>query len=139
MSTKGRDHKEERAAALARNALLVAGSEMGPVGDHWPVINATIHAIAKDLEDLKIERNVDDVLKDTLYEQLAIMESELPHCTPEARAILTPKLKELREVYDAHFTPADDDLYMADIEGDDVPDHIRRTHAILSTLEADDE
>ena len=39
--------------SLVRNALLVAGHEMGANGDHWPVIKSTIHSIMKDWEDLK--------------------------------------------------------------------------------------
>ncbi len=54
---------ETQMVGLVRNALLVAGQEMGADGDHWPVINSTIHSIAKDWENLQIERNVHTELK----------------------------------------------------------------------------
>jgi len=44
---------EEQMVHLMRNALLVAGHEMGADGDHWPVVKATIHSLMKDWEDFE--------------------------------------------------------------------------------------
>ena len=127
---------EEQMVHLVRNALLVAGQEMGK-GDQWPVVKDTIYKIMKDWEDLKVERNVDAELRTHLYEQLAEMEAGLLECTPEARAIAEPKVKELREVYDAYFSELNKDAIMCDEEN--TPVHIKRMEAILNTMEGDHE
>ena len=128
--------QEGRMVQLVRNALLVAGHEMGEDGDHWPVIKSTIHQIMKDFETVKAERAADAEMKIHLYEQLAIMERGLPECAPDVQADMKPRLKQLREVYDAYF--ADHDESAVAIHGT-LPTHIQRAQAIVATLEADDE
>lgn len=127
---------EEQMAHLVRNALLVAGHEMGEEGDHWPVIKSTIQSIMQDFEALQTELNVHAEMKTHLYAQLEKMEKELASCSPEERAIAEPKLRELRAVYDAYFAEVKDmDLYL----GDDKPLHVKRAEAIIKTLEAKDD
>ncbi|MFY9287703.1 MAG: hypothetical protein WAO98_04295 [Alphaproteobacteria bacterium] len=125
---------EQQAVNVVRNALLVAGTEMGE-GDHWPVINATVHSIAKDYENLKIERAVDAEMKTHLYSQLQIMERELPNCTLEARIEVAAKLMELREIYDAYFSSLEESAVV--VSENDVPVHVQRAKTIISTLEHD--
>ena len=48
---------------MARNALLVAGHEMGSGGDHWPVIKAAVHGLARAYEAMKIEEAVTQQLR----------------------------------------------------------------------------
>jgi uncharacterized protein YicC (UPF0701 family) len=123
---------EEQMVGLVRNALLVAGQEMGN-GDQWPVIKDTIHKISKDFENLKTERAVDEELKVHLYEQLQGMETSLPECSPRMQAILAPKVRELREVCDAYFSDIDKTAVLYDDSR--LPEHIKRMNAIISTLE----
>ena len=123
----------EQMVHLVRNALLVAGHEMGDEGDHWPVVKATIHSLMKDWEDLKVERNVDAELQKHLYAQLKEMEAGLDECTPEMRAQLAPKIAELRDVCDAYFSDIADDALILDDERQ--PPHIKRMETIISTLE----
>ena len=127
------DMSEAQMVGLVRNALLVAGYEMGQTGDHWPVINATIHSIAKDWEESKILRNTDAELKIHLYQSLNIMEEELVNCDDETRAELTPKFKELREVYDSYFAPLAEGVAVA-VTDEHMPAHIKRAKIILETL-----
>ena len=127
---------EEQMVFLVRNALLVAGQEMGR-GDEWPIVKDTIHKIMKDWEDLKADRNVDDEMKIHLYAQIEKMEKSLDECEPDVRAQLEPRVKEWREICDAYFT----DLNPAAVkygEGE-LPPHIDRMNAILATLEDDHE
>ncbi|MDE1902041.1 MAG: hypothetical protein KGI37_10420 [Alphaproteobacteria bacterium] len=134
------EQQEEQMVHLVRNALLVAGQEMdgdGHKGDQWPVIKSTIHAIMKDWEDLKIERNVDAELKVHLYEQIKEMEAGFPDCTPAARAVLEPKIKELREICDAYFADLNKDAVFYDEEA--APEHVKRMKAIVSTLEGEND
>ena len=123
---------EMQLVGLVRNALLVAGTEMGESGDHWPVINDTIHSIAKDWEESRVQENVDAELKIHLYEQLGVMEKGLSDCSPSVQAELSPLLKELREACDAYFEPFDDKS--APIGDDEIPMHIKRAEAIIATL-----
>lgn len=131
-----RDLSEAQMIQLVRNALIVAGDEMGPNGDHWPVIKSTIRDIMKDWEDLQIERAVHAEMKKHLYTQLDEMERILPTCTADVITDVGPKLKELREIYDAYFTAIDEDgLYLEDIK---MPPHVKRAEAILNSLENED-
>ena len=130
------EKQEEQMVHLVRNTLLVAGQEMGS-GDHWPVVKSTIYSIMQDWEDLKTERNVHIELRRHLGEQLRIMEDELPKCGPDAQAVLGPKIKEFREIYDAHFTDLDKNAIVYDTE--QVPEHIKRMNAIISTLEGEND
>lgn len=127
---------EEQMVFLVRNALLVAGQEMGN-GDHWPVVKDTVHKIMRDWENLKIERNVDDELHIHLYDQIKEMEAGLGECAPDVRKVLEPRIKELREVCDAYFS----DIDQSAIEYDEntAPEHVKRMKAILNTLEEDHE
>ncbi|MDX2028518.1 MAG: hypothetical protein SFW62_07775 [Alphaproteobacteria bacterium] len=127
---------EAQMVHLVRNALLVAGHEMGEEGDHWPVIKSTIESIMQDFGDLQTELNVHAEMKIHLYAQLEKMEKELVNCSAEVRADAEPKLRELRAVYDAYFAEVRDmDLYL----GDDKPLHVKRAEAIIKTLESDNE
>jgi hypothetical protein len=128
-----RELNEMQLAGLARNALLIAGQEMGETGDHWPAIKSTIHSIGRDWEAYRIEKDVDAEMKIHLYRQLEIMENELPNCSPEGRAELTPKLKELRELYDAYFSSLDETA-VAPIREEETPLYVKRAETILATL-----
>lgn len=123
---------EEQMVSLVRNALLVAGQEMGPEGDHWPVINSTIHSIMKDWEDLKIERNVDVELKTHLYAQLEQMEKNIVHFSVDVQRDVEPKLKQLRDIYDAYFLDAEN---AEPLRAEEIPTQIKRAKAIIDTLE----
>jgi hypothetical protein len=127
---------EEQMVFLVRNALLVAGQEMGR-GDEWPVVKDTIFKIMKDWEDLRIERAVDEQLKIHLYDQIKKMEESLAECSPDAREVLEPKVREWREVCDAYFADVDPGAVHCDEEN--APEHIKRMKAILGTLEDDHE
>jgi hypothetical protein len=127
------DMTEEQAAQLLRNALLVAGHEMGPVGDHWPVIKSTVFDIMKGFEEMKIERNVDAELKIHLYEQLTEMERYVREELATDQAATLAKLKDLREIYDAYFSTPDKEA--ASIREDEIPTYIKRAKTIVATLE----
>jgi len=125
---------DEKAVFLVRNALLVAGQEMGH-GDEWPIVKDTIHKIMKDWEELKSERDVDAEMKIHLYAQIEKMEKSLDKCEPDVRALLEPRVKEWREICDAYFTePNPAAITYGEAE---LPPHIQRMNAILGTLEDD--
>jgi hypothetical protein len=117
---------------LVRNALLVAGQEMGEDGDHWPVIKSTIHKMMQDWEQLQIERNVDAELKIHLDEVLRKLGRAVDECAPEDREFVTKKFNQLKETYNAYFQPVQlTDLY---VDKDELPVHAQRAEQILQTL-----
>lgn len=122
---------DAEAVMLVRNALLIAGQEMGD-GDHWPVIKSTVNAIMKDYDELLAEREVHAEMKRSLYEQLEEMERILPTCPQEEQEQVGPLLEKLRGIYDAHFTAIDEDKVVVD--EDDVPEHVKRASLIMQEL-----
>ena len=128
---------EEQSVNFLRNALLVAGMELGKEGDHWPVIKSTIHSLMKDWEDLQTERNVFEEMKTHLYAQLEIMERGIVDCTPDLRADVEPKLKKIREIYDAYFSPVKEGL--VNFDDSNMPTYMKRAKVITDTLEDDNE
>lgn len=121
---------------LARNALLVAGQEMGE-GDHWPVINATIHQLMQDYEALQTERNLHAELKTHLYAKLAEMGRSAQHMPAGQRKAVAAKLAELQEVCSAFFTEADY-RHMA-LSDEELPSHVKRLKYLIETLLVDSE
>jgi len=129
---------ENEMKTLVRNALMVAGQEMGETGDHWPVIKNTITDIMRDWEELHNERAFQAEIKTHLYQQLKAMEEVLDTCEANVKEVVAPRLHELREIYDAHFTaPAHETIDFTDNEIAK-PIHLQRAEAILQTLEEDD-
>lgn len=98
---------DDKMVHLARNALLVAGMEMGKEGDHWPVIKANIHALMRDYENLKIETAVQEELKEHVGKIIGELEHDLTTCPPGTKAKAEPHIRKMRELYDAMFAPTD--------------------------------
>lgn len=120
---------------LIRNALMVAGNEMGETGDHWPVVKNTITDIMRDWEEMEIERTVHAEIKTHLYAHLSAMEEILKTCEPDVQAYIAPRLIQLREVYDAAFEEAGEIVVdMAQPRTGDEPIHYKRAEAILDVL-----
>lgn len=128
---------EDQMINLVRNALLVAGEEMGAEGDHWPVIKSTIHDIMKDYEDLKIEQNVHQELKIQLTALLNEMDENLKTCPADIKPAVEEKLKQLHELHDAYFSSIDKtSLRLSD---DEKPVYLKRAEILIDTLEDDND
>lgn len=95
----------DRTVHLARNALLVAGIEMGKEGDHWPVIKANIHALMRDYENLKIELAVQEQMREHLGQKVKEFEALLAQGDDAFRTAMSPHVNRMREIYDAMFSP----------------------------------
>lgn len=134
--TMDREEYDALMLRITRNALIVAGDEMGKTGDHWPVIKSTIYQIANDYEQVRINRNVDEEMKIHLYHELEEMERRLPECREDARPKVAARLKQLREIFDAYFAPYDESAIL--IDEAELPPHILRARQIISTLEEED-
>lgn len=98
---------------MARNALLVAGHEMGSEGDHWPVIKAAVHGLARAYDAMKVEEEVANQLrthmKAALDEYQALVESYGDDLTAVQKDELEKFIDDMRDIYSARFdTPAND-------------------------------
>jgi hypothetical protein len=129
---------DEETFSLLRNALLVAGDELGgKEGDHWPVVKQTIHELSRDVEERRLNRQADAEMKRHLYAILREAEADVKKLSKAEQDEALPKIKELREIFDAYFEPAEvDELVLEDIP---MPQHVKTAAAILETWEEENE
>lgn len=131
---------DDKMVHLARNAMLVAGMEMGKEGDHWPVIKANIHTLMGDYEKLKIEQAVQEQLREHVGKILGEMEQALTQCSAATKAKAEPHVRKMRELYDATFAPANQAVLqsaLADDEGEAGYVPWKSSAAIIGTLAED--
>ena len=121
---------EDQMVHMVRNALLVAGQEMGD-GDQWPVIKDTVYKIMKDYEDLKIERNVDAELKKHCADAIDNIGKNLDLCPSDLRPKAEAMLGELRELHVARFEP----VVPPALDFEKLPIHAQRMLSLVKTLE----
>ncbi len=125
---------EEKMVFMVRNALLVAGQEMGK-GDEWPIVKDTIYKIMQDWENLKVERAVSEELQKQYAGIIDNLVNNLHLCPDELRPRAEEMIKSLRELYQARFEP----VGKIEVNPDDLPMHSKRMLAIVKTLEGEDE
>jgi hypothetical protein len=136
MQTAPTHMSEEQAVNLVRNALLVAGAEMGTDGDHWPVIKSTVYSVVKDYEDLKIERNVSEELKKYYGGIIENVQKNLHLCPLHQQDEVRKILQEMKDIYQARFEePVDQTMFV--VCDADKPIHIQRMQEIIKTLESE--
>ncbi|MGE3624190.1 MAG: hypothetical protein AB7H77_10030 [Bdellovibrionales bacterium] len=126
---------EEQKVFILRNALLVAGEEMGRDGDHWPVIKSTVHSIMKDYEDWKTEQNVFAEIKSHYQGMIADLQKLADECSKDSKPKVLSTIATLLELYSACFTPIDNSEIH--ITKEDMAPHILRADAIIKTMESD--
>ncbi|MDE2029104.1 MAG: hypothetical protein KGI97_00910 [Alphaproteobacteria bacterium] len=130
------EKQEEQMVHLVRNALLVAGQEMGD-GDQWPVIKSTIYDLMRGWEDTKANRNVCREVKKHCASVIAELESMHDECEPELRKEMDKTIAELRELYDAAFSEVD--IQNMSVNEDSLPIYMKRAKHIIQTMEDDNE
>ncbi len=133
---------DDKMVHLARNAMLVAGIEMGKEGDHWPVIKANIHALMRDYENLKIETAVQEELREHVGKVIGELEHDLTQCSAATQAKAAPHILKMRELYDAMFAPADEAVMAAAAEAAESEEETgyvpwKSSAAIIETLSED--
>lgn len=117
---------------LIRNALMVAGHEMGDEGDHWPVVKNTITDVMRDWEELEIERAIHAELKHQMTRYLDDMMEVLKTCKPSVQKEAAPYIRELRDIYDAAFSNPEEEIL--DLAEEEKPMHIKRAEAMIDML-----
>ena len=118
-----------------KNGVMIAGHEMGPVGDHWPAI----HAINKGLEDEFFQMQTDDAvlgeLEFYLADGLRKMEEFAQTCPAADRKIIMEFAKQKWEEFYAIFEPIDEKCKQKpdDILADD-PAEFKHSKAALQIV-----
>ncbi|NDE90313.1 MAG: hypothetical protein EB059_04130 [Alphaproteobacteria bacterium] len=94
---------DETLLQTVKNGLMVAGHEMGPVGDHWPAI----HAISKGLEKEFAECDRDQAVVGELEFHIATifrdLEEAAEQCSPKEKKEIQKMMKGLWDHYYAIF------------------------------------
>lgn len=89
-----------------QNSLMIAGHEMGPVGDHWPAIHALARGVKKELEEIQRDEAVVGELEFYLAEAFREVEEVAEEtCTPEQLAYVKGHMKALWDHYYAALEP----------------------------------
>lgn len=121
-----------------QNGLMVAGHEMGPVGDHWPAIHAISTGLEKEFEAMHRDEAVVGELEFHIANILRDIEEAVKEASPEERAKVLPVLKQAWDEYyailepvDANFAPRLEHL----VENDDPRIvHMRAAENIIRSL-----
>ena len=127
---------EAQAVDLVRNALVVAGHELGKDGDHWPVIKSTVHSIMRDYEEWEVGKNTFAEVRKHYREMITELRDLSEKCPEESKAQVNALVADLLQLYTACFTPVDRNYLQ--ITEEEFPPHVKRAAAIIDTLEEDD-
>jgi len=103
-------------------------------GDHGPIIAATVAEIRKDLENLKLERDVYQAVRDHFLGTLRALEKIHGESPAELKPEVRIAISRMTEVYDAMFAPVEPKFVMHK----ELPAHLKRAEVILATLEEND-
>lgn len=98
---------DETLLRTLKNGVMIAGHEMGPVGDHWPAI----HAISKGLDEEFFQAETDEAvlgeLEFHLADTLQRLEEVAQNASPSDRRIIMNYVKNKWDEYYAVFEPID--------------------------------
>jgi hypothetical protein len=98
---------DETLLRTVKNGLMIAGHEMGPVGDHWPAIQAIIRGCEEDLYTIQANEAVVGELEFHIADALRKIEEVLPEVAPENRKYVSQFVKQMWEEYYAIMEPVD--------------------------------
>jgi flagellar biosynthesis/type III secretory pathway protein FliH len=90
-----------------KNGLMIAGHEMGPVGDHWPAIQAVSKGLEEEFEHHHRNQAVLGELEFHLAEIFHEAEEIAAEANPEDKAQIMAFVKEMWERYYAILEPVD--------------------------------
>src|SRR5262245_37553194 len=96
---------DETLLKTMKNGLMIAGHEMGPVGDHWPALNAISAGLEDEFEEMERDRAVIGEMEFHFAEIIREVEEIAGKLSPEGKAILLEAAKELWDDYYAALEP----------------------------------
>ena len=98
---------DETLLRTLKNGLMIAGHEMGPVGDHWPAIQAINKGLDEEFFQMDTESAVLGELEFHLADTFHKIEEVAKNASPEDRKILMQYVKQKWDEYYAVFEPVD--------------------------------
>ncbi len=120
-----------------KNGVMIAGHEMGPVGDHWPAIQAISKGLDKEFEEHSCDQAVVGEIEFHLAHMLRELEDIATLCEPKEKKEIQKIADDLWQKYYAIFEPIDpkcapdpDDL----LEGTDKGKHLKAALKILKDM-----
>jgi DNA-binding protein H-NS len=109
--------EDETLLRTMKNGLMIAGHEMGPVGDHWPAINAVMQGAEQEFENIRRDEAVLGELEFHIANAIHDLEDAIPTFSPEEQEAARKFVREQWEKYYAIFEsvapacePSPDDL-----------------------------
>lgn len=90
-----------------KNGLMIAGHEMGPVGDHWPAIRAISNGLDQEFAQAEADEAVLGELEFHLADTLHKLEEVAEQASPGDRKIIMSYVKQKWDEYYAIFEPID--------------------------------
>lgn len=129
---------DETLLKTLKNGVMIAGHEMGPVGDHWPAIHAISKGLDEEFETLHRNEAVLGELEFHMATAFRLFEEAAEHATPEVKKEIISTMKAMWDNYyavfepvDAKFQPDTDDLIP---EGDSRKRYIKVAAKIMKDM-----
>lgn len=98
---------DEALLKTLKNGVMIAGHEMGPVGDHWPAINVINKGLDKEFENFYRDEAVLGEMEFHFANALREMEELAQLCSGNDRKEILKAADELWQRYYAIFEPVD--------------------------------
>jgi hypothetical protein len=99
--------KDETLLNTVKNSLMIAGHEMGPVGDHWPAIRTIIKGVDKEFETMQRNEAVAGELEFHIADALRQVEEAAEQATGERKAQIEAFARDMWSRYYAIFEPVE--------------------------------
>lgn len=97
---------DETLLRTVKNSLMIAGHEMGPVGDHWPAIHAVSKGVDEEFDRLHKNEAVIGEMEFHIASALRDVEEMAAGCSdPEGRRQMEELAKQMWDEYYALLEP----------------------------------
>ncbi|MBI3419646.1 MAG: hypothetical protein HY053_05900 [Proteobacteria bacterium] len=101
---------DETLLKTMKNGLMIAGHEMGPVGDHWPALNSISQGLDEEFKRYHCDQAVVGEMEFHLAQAFHELEEIAAVSSAEDQAKIKDILKEMWERYYAVLEPVDPKL-----------------------------
>lgn len=129
---------DETLLKTIQNSLMIAGHEMGPVGDHWPALNAISKGVEEEFEEADRDAAVVGELEFHFADLLREMEEIAKEASPPERKKIMKQIQDLWSEYYAVFEPRHPsmkpDVEDLELEGMNMFPHTKAAINILTML-----
>lgn len=119
-----------------KNSLMIAGHEMGPVGDHWPAIHTVVKGVEKEFDAMHRNEAVVGELEFHIADALRQVEEAAAAASPEMKPQIEAFAREMWERYYAIFEPVEKKFRPSpeDLLGEDLSP-IKHMRAAMNIIE----